>query len=105
MQVFLFTLCYFLIVGVGLFFILYINSKIYKIRKHTEKINKLEEKIYLELRIVQYKTKDICKTINKITKQKKTILTELLQDIFIAILPFKKIKSLLLLYSVLKKIL
>jgi len=105
MKLFLFVLGYFVIVGLGIALILYINSLLPKIRNHTEEIKKLESEIYKDLRLLQYKSKTISDYAQKLNKHKNTLINELFENVLVYWLPFKKLKKLLIAYFLAKKVL
>ena len=104
MLIFLITLGYFFIVILGILAILKINSLIPQIRSHKTEIDNLNQKIYSELREIQFKSKIISGFVNKVLKKKNAIFTEFLSNALIWILPFKKMKNMLLLFKLIKKL-
>ena len=103
MQIFLFTVCYFLTVGGAIFLILKLSQLIPVIKEETNKVNKLDKQIYGELREVQFKARELNHIANKLNKQKSSSLSELLQGIIVTLMPFRKLKSIMLIYSFFKK--
>lgn len=104
MQLFLFTLLYFVVVFIGIVFCMYIYNLIPKIKKHKNQIDEIERKLYKELRDLQLKSKILAQAISKLLKQKKSIIIEAMSFLLLNLLPFKKLKNGLLIYRLIKKI-
>ncbi len=105
MEIFLTTVCFLLIVGLGITLILCINNLSAKIKQYNLQIIELEKKLYTELRLVQYNAKDCCKMVKKLTKMKSSFTKEIIENLLITILPFKKLKKLILVGKLIKKFL
>ena len=103
MLVFLFTLGYFIIIASSVFAIIKLFSLIGVIREKKLQADELEKKLYTELREFQLKTRMSCVYSSKLLKKKDSILGEVVPSLLISLLPFKKIKSLLLLNKLAKK--
>ena len=104
MKIFLVILSYFLILGISIFLIIKMSILIKKVRLCKQNIDKIEAETYLNLRELQIKSKDATKLANKINKQKKSILADLIDNILIMLIPFKKIKAVLLLNKFVRNI-
>lgn len=74
------------------------------IKAQTKQINELDAQLYSNLRMVQYKAMDITKQANKFINSKNSLLAELVSTVAIAVLPFKKLKSLIYLHKLGKKV-
>lgn len=106
MEIFLVVLTFFSVTALNLLIILYIyNSLLPKIKSETKRIEELDEKIYIELRELQYNSKNLRKTIDKLTKQNNSFLNDIIGNLAISLLPFKKLKKFLLIFNAVKKIL
>ena len=105
MEIFLVTLTFFIIVTLGTICSVGLHSLINKIKTKTKEINNLEQELYTALREIQFSSKNFSKTINKLTNQQKKIIAYILEKLVIAALPFKKIKKILLIYTLGKKFL
>lgn len=106
MGIFLVVLAFFSVTALNLLIILYIyNSLLPKIKSETKRIEELDEKIYIELRELQYNSKNLRKTIDKLTKQNNSFLNDIIGNLAISLLPFKKLKKFLLIFNAVKKIL
>ena len=77
MEIFFFTICYFLIVFGGIFLVLKIHNFCPKIKQEKEKIDNLDKELYKELREIQIKSREIGKIAHSIseTKEEKSPLT------------------------------
>jgi len=104
MTIFLITLGYFLIVTLGILAIIKINSLIPQIRSHKTEIDNLNNKIYTELRDAQFKSKMVSGFVEKFLKKKNVFFAELLSNFMIMLLPFRKLKSILMLFKLIKKL-
>lgn len=103
MQIFLFTIFYFLIVACSIFLIIKISDLLPKIKLETQKANSIEKKFYKDLRELQFKAKELNKLAEKLNKQKASLVGELSRGLLITLLPFRKLKSAMLIYSFFKK--
>lgn len=104
MEIFLFTICFFLIVGGGVFLIISLHNLIPKIQEEIQRAKELDILLYKELREVQFKARQLGQIANKLDKQKYSLFAELLQGIIITLMPFRKLKSVMIIYSFLKKL-
>ena len=104
MQIFLFTICYFLLVALSvLLFIYVLKNLLPQIRKETQRIKNLDKQIYKDLREVQFKSRELGTLAQKLNKQKNSLVAEIAQSLIVTLMPFKKIKGIMLIYSFLKK--
>ena len=72
MQIFLFTICYFLLVALSvLLFVYVLKNLLPQIRKETQRIKDLDKQIYKDLREVQFKSRELGTLAQKLNKQKK----------------------------------
>ena len=104
MKIFLVVLSYFLILGISIFLIIKMILLIKQVRLCKKNIDNLEAETYLKLRELQYKSKDATKLADKINKQKKSIIADLIDNLLIMLIPFKKIKAVLLLNKFVRNI-
>ncbi len=101
----LFTLVFFVILALCVLFIIKIITLIKVIHEKKLEIDDLDARLYSELRELQFKSKNISKYSTKMLKQKNSILGEFFSSLFISLLPFKKVKSLLLIHKLAKRVL
>lgn len=94
-----------IIILIGVFLVFQLRKISHNIRSHKEFIIKLDEQLYKDLRETQFKAREISKQANKYTNQKYSILSEIISTILLAILPFKKLKSIIYLHKLGRKIL
>jgi len=104
MLIFLITIIYFSIVSLGILAIIKLYTLIPKVRTHKNNIDAINDKLYADLRLLQFKVKNISNYANALLKKKNSLLGELIPSTLIYLLPFKKIKSILLLMKLAKKI-
>jgi len=102
MEIFLTILSYFLILGISIFSLIQIILVRKKVKTLKTEIDAIEAEAYTKLRDLQYKSKDVTKLADKLVKQKKSILTDVISNLLIMLLPFKKLKTILLLRKFLK---
>ena len=105
MVIFISVVLYFLIILLSVLAIIQIRKLSHMIKEHSQKIDKLNRVLYKDLRMVQYKSMDITKQANKYLNCKTSILEEVVSTVALAVLPFKKLKSLIFLHKLGKKIL
>ena len=104
MIIFFSVILYFLIVALSVFLIIKLRELSAVIKAQTEAANKLDKELYTNLRELQYKAKDITKQANKYICGKNSILGEIVSSATLAVLPFKKLKSLIYLHKLGKKV-
>ena len=81
MKLFLITLLYFAVVGLGIFFIFQIKNLSLKIKEHTKQINELQKELYKNLRVFQYRALDVSGNINKLLDKKSSMIAELILEL------------------------
>ena len=104
MIIFFSVITYLLIIFVSVLLITQIRKLTFTLKEQTETINKLDRQLYRDLRMAQYRAMDITKQANKFLDGKNSVLGELVSTVAIAILPFKKLKSLIYLHKLGKKV-
>lgn len=104
MELFLFALLYIFIVFVGIYISVSIFNLLPEIKEHKKQIDKIENELYCALRDLQFKSKIFAQAIEKIIKQKKSIIIESISFLLVNLLPFKRIKNGILIYKLLKKL-
>ena len=104
MKIFLIILLYFLIVGISIFLIIKMSILIKTLKLHKKDIDKIEAETYRQLRDIQFKSKEAMKLANKLNKQKKSIIADIIDNLLIMLFPFKKIKAALLLRKFMRNV-
>ena len=84
--------------------IIQIRKLTFTLKEQTETINKLDRQLYRDLRMAQYRAMDIAKQANKYINGKNSILSEAVSAVALAVLPFKKLKSIIYLHKLGNKI-
>ena len=105
MAIFLSVVLYFAIILISVFLIIKIKNLSRLLKEHTQQINELDKKMYTDLRMAQYKAMDITKQANKYINGKNSILSEAVSAVALAVLPFKKLKSIIYLHKLGNKVL
>ena len=104
MVIFFSIVVYLAFVALTVWGIIQIRKLSQTLKEQTEAINALDKKLYTDLRMVQYRAMDITKQANKFVNSKNSILGEIVSAVALAILPFKKLKSLIYLHKLGKKV-
>ena len=105
MAIFLSVVLYLAIILISVFLIIKIKNLSRLLKEHTQQINELDKKMYTDLRMAQYKAMDITKQANKYINGKNSILSEAVSAVALAVLPFKKLKSIIYLHKLGNKVL
>ena len=104
MEIFLVIFSYVLLLGISTFLIIQMCNFIKHIRTHKKEIDLIESNLYDQLRELQFKARNIGKFAKKLTKYKNSIFADILSNVAISLLPFKKLRTILLLRKLLKNI-
>lgn len=96
---------YFILIALSIFCIIGLKNLTQFVKKHKEEIDKLDKELYKDLRMVQYKAMDITKQANKYTKKDafSSLMSEAASTLALALLPYKKLKSIIYLHKIGKK--
>lgn len=97
------VIVYLLLIWASIFCICKIKQLTKTLQTQKEFADNLEKELYKDLRMVQYKALDISNQAKTFTKNKNSILTEAVSTLALALLPFKKIKSVIYLHKLSKK--
>ena len=104
MVTFFSVIIYFAVITISVLLIIQIRKLSQALKKQTEQINELDKNLYSNLRMAQFKAMDISRQADKYIKGKNSILSEIISTVALAILPFKKLKSLIYLHKLGKKV-
>ncbi|MCQ2958260.1 MAG: hypothetical protein MJ180_05095 [Candidatus Gastranaerophilales bacterium] len=104
MEIFLLLCAYVLLLGISAFLIILLCNSIKSVRLNKLKIDVIEKNLYTQLRELQFKARNISKLAKKLLKQKNSFMAEITSNVIIALMPFKKLRTILLVRKLMKNL-